>query len=54
MFFRDGGEAGRKLTAAPDFWRGKKPLPGIPRGAVPMARVIAERLAGERDVISAR
>ena len=55
MLFRDRGEAARKLAAALDSWRGKNPLVlGVPRGAVPMARVIAESLGGELDVVLVR
>jgi len=55
MLFRDRGEAAEKLAAALDAWRGRNPLVlGIPRGAVPMARVIAERLGGEVDAVLVR
>lgn len=55
MLFRDRGEAARKLAAALDSCRGRNPLVlGIPRGAVPMARTIAEALGGELDVVLVR
>ncbi|MGH8630228.1 MAG: phosphoribosyltransferase family protein, partial [Burkholderiales bacterium] len=55
MLFRDRGEAAQKLAAALDSWRGNNPLVlGIPRGAVPMARAIAERLGGEVDAVLVR
>jgi predicted phosphoribosyltransferase len=53
--FKDRREAALKLAAALTQYRGKNPLVlGIPRGAVPMARVIADALAGEVDVVLVR
>jgi putative phosphoribosyl transferase len=50
--FKDRNEAGKKLSEALQVWRGQNPLVlGIPRGAVPMARVIADRLGGELDIV---
>jgi len=55
MFFRDRGDAARKLAAALDPWSGKNPLVlGIPRGAISMARTIADELGGEVDVALVR
>ncbi len=55
MFFQDRLDAGRRLAAALDRWRGERPLVvAIPRGAVPMAREIAERLDGDLDVVLTR
>lgn len=51
MSFRDREEAARRLAAELDDCRGRDPLVlAIPRGAVPMGRVIAEALDGELDV----
>jgi len=53
--FEDRREAALKLAAALAQYRGKNPLVlGIPRGAVPMARVIADALSGEVDVVLVR
>jgi len=53
--FNDRREAALKLAAALVQYRGKSPLVlGIPRGAVPMARVIADALDGEVDVVLVR
>lgn len=53
--FRDRAEAGRHLAAALARFRGAKPLVlAIPRGAVPMARIIADALDGELDVVLVR
>lgn len=50
--FADRIEAARLLAKRLDHYRGRNPLVlGIPRGAVPMARVIADRLEGELDVV---
>jgi predicted phosphoribosyltransferase len=55
MLFRDRAEAGEKLAEALAKWRGKQPLiAAIPRGAVPMGKVIADRLGGELDVVLTR
>lgn len=55
MLFRDRAEAGEKLAQALAKWRGKHPLvAAIPRGAVPMGKVIADRLGGELDVVLTR
>ncbi|MGH7830604.1 MAG: phosphoribosyltransferase, partial [Candidatus Binatia bacterium] len=50
--FKNREEAAKKLAAALQEYRGKTPLVlAIPRGAVPMARMIADALGGEVDVI---
>ena len=53
--FRTRSEAGEQLARALDQWRGSRPLVvAIPRGAVPMGRVVAERLGGDLDVVLTR
>lgn len=53
--FRDRIEAAQRLAERLKKYRGKHPLIlAIPRGAVPMAQVIAEQLAGELDVVLVR
>ena len=53
--FQDRDEAAHRLADKLKAYRGKQPLVlGIPRGAVPMARVIAEQLDGELDVVLVR
>ena len=53
--YRDRAEAARLLAQALSSWRGQHPLVlAIPRGAVPMARVIADALGGELDVVLVR
>jgi len=48
-------EAARRLATALGPHRGKSPLVlAIPRGAVPMGRVIADELGGELDVVLVR
>ena len=55
MMFRDRLDAGARLAQALDGWRGSRPLVlGIPRGAVPMGKVIADRLGGDLDVVLTR
>ena len=55
MIYRDREHAGECLASALSKWRGKSPLVlGIPRGAVPMASVVAARLGGELDVVLTR
>jgi predicted phosphoribosyltransferase len=52
MRFRNRDEAGRILAKRLDEYRGRKPLVlAIPRGAITMARVIAEALHGDLDVV---
>ena len=53
--FRDRGEAGERLARALMRWRGSRPLVvAVPRGAVPMAKIIAEELDGDLDVVLTR
>lgn len=55
MLFKDRNHAARALAERLLDYRGKNPLVlAIPRGAVPMAKIIAEALAGEFDVVLAR
>lgn len=53
--FRDREEAGRQLAEALRGTVGEAPLVlAVPRGAVPMARIIAEALGGDLDVVLVR
>ena len=53
--FRDRLDAARQLADRLKNYRGKHPLIlGIPRGAVGMAKVIADQLEGELDVVLVR
>jgi putative phosphoribosyl transferase len=53
--FLDRGEAANKLAEKLVQYRGKNPLVlAIPRGAVPMAKIIAEKLGGSYDVVLVR
>ncbi len=53
--FRDRHDAAMRLARALERWRGSQPLVcAIPRGAVPMGRVIAEQLGGDLDVVLTR
>ncbi|MDE2359697.1 MAG: phosphoribosyltransferase, partial [Betaproteobacteria bacterium] len=55
MYFRDRIDAAGQLADALIKWRGHRPLvAAIPRGAVPMGRVIAQRLDGDLDVVLTR
>lgn len=55
MVFEDRNDAARQLVAALARYRGKHPLVlAIPRGAVPMGRLIADALGGELDVVLVR
>jgi len=55
MIFRDREDAARRLAEALAQYRGQNPLVlAIPRGAVPMAKIIAETLGGEVDVVLVR
>ena len=55
MTYRDRTEAAERLADALIQRRGANPLVvAIPRGAVPMARIIADRLHGELDVVLTR
>lgn len=53
--FHDRDEAAQRLADKLKAYRGKHPLVlGIPRGAVPMAKRIADQLGGELDVVLVR
>ncbi len=53
--FRDRHEAAARLADSLLAYRGQSPLIlAIPRGAVPMAKLIAQRLQGELDVVLVR
>lgn len=53
--FRDRKDAASRLAVRLQAYRGKNPLIlAIPRGAVPMARIIADQLEGELDVVLVR
>lgn len=53
--FPDRHAAALALAQQLDHYRGQRPLLlAIPRGAVPMAQVIAERLGGDLDVVLVR
>ena len=55
MVFRDRLDAGRRLAEALVAWRGERPLVcAIPRGAVPMGKVVADALGGDLDVVLTR
>ncbi len=53
--FHDRSEAARKLVDKLQAYKGKQPLVlAIPRGAVPMAKIIAAALGGSYDVVLVR
>lgn len=55
MLFRDRKDAATKLAEQLTQYRGQHPLVlAIPRGAVPMAKIIADALDGEVDVVLVR
>jgi putative phosphoribosyl transferase len=55
MIYADRREAASLLADALSQWQGRNPLVcAIPRGAVPMGKLIAERLGGELDVVLVR
>lgn len=55
MFFEDRTVAAKQLAAALSEYRNKHPLVlAIPRGAVPMAKIIADELDGDLDVVLVR
>ena len=55
MMFRDREDAARRLSETLAQYRGQHPLIlAIPRGAVPMAKIIAAALDGEVDVVLVR
>jgi len=55
MIFEDRNDAAEKLADRLAYLSGERPLVlAIPRGAVPMGRVIADRLGGDLDVVLVR
>ena len=55
MAFENRAEAGRLLARQLDKYRGQHPLVlAIPRGAVPMGKIVADALDGELDVVLVR
>lgn len=55
MIFHDRRDAAERLARALAHYKGANPLVlAIPRGAVPMARVLADRLGGELDIVLVR
>jgi len=53
-FFKDREQAARLLAERLADYRGRKPLVlAVPRGAVPMGRILADALNGDLDVILA-
>ena len=55
MLFQNREEAAELLADRLSKYRGQNPLVlGIPRGAVPMAKIIADALEGEVDVVLVR
>jgi predicted phosphoribosyltransferase len=55
VVYRDRTEAAELLAQALLRWRGARPLvAAIPRGAVPMGRIVAEQLDGDLDVVLVR
>lgn len=55
MPFVNRNEAARRLAERLADYKGRNPLVlAIPRGAVPMARIVAEALGGEVDVVLVR
>lgn len=53
--FQDRSHAARALAEALAHYRGTRPIVlGIPRGAMPMARIVADALGGELDMILVR
>jgi len=55
VLFQSRVEAAQQLAQALAHYRGRNPLVlAIPRGAVPMGRVLADELGGELDVVLVR
>jgi predicted phosphoribosyltransferase len=55
MPFEDRAEAGRLLARRLDTYKGRHPLVlAIPRGAVPMGKIVADALGGDLDVVLVR
>ncbi|MGO4809725.1 phosphoribosyltransferase [Cupriavidus sp. 2MCAB6] len=55
MMFQDRTEAATRLAQALSNYRGTHPVVlAVPRGAVPMGRILADQLGGELDVVLVR
>ena len=55
MAFENRAEAGQMLARRLNKFRGQHPLVlAIPRGAVPMGKIVADALDGELDVVLVR
>jgi predicted phosphoribosyltransferase len=55
MRFKNRDDAAAQLARRLSAYKGQKPLIlGVPRGAVPMARIIADALGGQLDVVLVR
>jgi predicted phosphoribosyltransferase len=55
MYFKNRSEAATQLAERLAAYKGQNPLVlGVPRGAVPMARIVADALGGELDVVLVR
>jgi predicted phosphoribosyltransferase len=55
MAFENRAQAGQRVARLLDAYQGKRPLVlAIPRGAVPMGKVVADALNGELDVVLVR
>jgi predicted phosphoribosyltransferase len=55
MLFKNRDDAAAQLARRLSVYKGQNPLIlGVPRGAVPMARLIADALGGELDVVLVR
>ncbi len=55
MIFSDRKDAAHRLVKELEQYRGQNPLVlAIPRGAVPMAKIIADELGGDVDVVLVR
>jgi predicted phosphoribosyltransferase len=55
MAFENRAEAGRLLARRLEAYRGQHPLVlAIPRGALPMGKIVADALGGELDVVLVR
>jgi predicted phosphoribosyltransferase len=55
MRFKNRDEAAKQLAERLAKYKGRRPLIlGVPRGAVPMARIIADALDGDVDVVLVR
>ena len=53
--FQDREDAANRLAQALSGWRGRNPLVlAVPRGSVPMGRILADELGGELDVVLVR